>query len=100
MGGAASHFGDIAEMQTGEGKTLVGTLPVYLKALTSKGFHLVTPMTTSRSGMPSEWGARTGGLHFTAPTLDTAEGVVEGAFAAPEAGARPGRSRAGRRRKR
>jgi preprotein translocase subunit SecA len=50
--------------------------------------------------MPSEWGARTGGLHFTAPTLDTAEGVVEGAFAAPGAGARRGRPRAGRRRKR
>jgi preprotein translocase subunit SecA len=50
--------------------------------------------------MPSEWGARTDGLHFTAPTLDAAEGLVEGAFAAPEADARPERSRAGRRRKR
>jgi preprotein translocase subunit SecA len=42
QGGAASHFGDIAEMQTGEGKILVGTLPVNLNALTGKGFHLVT----------------------------------------------------------
>ncbi|BAC70276.1 preprotein translocase subunit SecA [Streptomyces avermitilis] len=42
MGGAALHFGNIAEMQTGEGKTLVGTLPVYLNALTGKGVHLVT----------------------------------------------------------
>ncbi|GGN76808.1 protein translocase subunit SecA [Streptomyces albiflavescens] len=42
MGGAALHSGNIAEMQTGEGKTLVGTLPVYLNALTGKGVHLVT----------------------------------------------------------
>ncbi|WP_028802517.1 preprotein translocase subunit SecA [Streptomyces sp. 142MFCol3.1] len=42
MGGAALHLGNIAEMHTGEGKTLVGTLPVYLNALTGKGVHLVT----------------------------------------------------------
>ncbi|WP_328553101.1 preprotein translocase subunit SecA [Streptomyces sp. NBC_00358] len=42
MGGAALHHGDIAEMQTGEGKTLVGTLPVYLNALAGQGVHLVT----------------------------------------------------------
>ncbi|MCT9009694.1 preprotein translocase subunit SecA [Streptomyces rhizosphaerihabitans] len=42
MGGAALHLGNIAEMQTGEGKTLVGTLPVYLNALSGKGVHLVT----------------------------------------------------------
>ncbi|MGW3818797.1 preprotein translocase subunit SecA [Streptomyces sp. NPDC005046] len=42
MGGAALHLGNIAEMQTGEGKTLVGTLPVYLNALTGQGVHLVT----------------------------------------------------------
>ncbi|GGK48961.1 protein translocase subunit SecA [Streptomyces flaveus] len=42
MGGAALHFGNIAEMHTGEGKTLVATLPVYLNALTGKGVHLVT----------------------------------------------------------
>ncbi|WRZ90210.1 preprotein translocase subunit SecA [Streptomyces sp. NBC_01007] len=42
MGGAALHLGNIAEMQTGEGKTLVGTLPVYLNALAGKGVHLVT----------------------------------------------------------
>ncbi|MEU0432218.1 preprotein translocase subunit SecA [Streptomyces sp. NPDC006290] len=42
MGGAALHLGNIAEMQTGEGKTLVGTLPVYLNALTGEGVHLVT----------------------------------------------------------
>jgi preprotein translocase subunit SecA len=42
MGGAALHFGWIAEMKTGEGKTLVSTLPVYLNALPSEGVHVVT----------------------------------------------------------
>ncbi|MBI2257613.1 MAG: preprotein translocase subunit SecA [Flavobacteriia bacterium] len=42
MGGAVLHKGNIAEMQTGEGKTLVATLPVYLNALTGLGVHLVT----------------------------------------------------------
>ncbi|HEX7166825.1 MAG TPA: preprotein translocase subunit SecA [Acidimicrobiales bacterium] len=42
MGGAALHFGWIAEMKTGEGKTLVATLPVYLNGLTGRGVHLVT----------------------------------------------------------
>ena len=42
IGGIVLHKGKIAEMQTGEGKTLVATLPVYLNALTGKGVHLVT----------------------------------------------------------
>ncbi|HEX4777458.1 MAG TPA: preprotein translocase subunit SecA, partial [Acidimicrobiia bacterium] len=42
MGGAALHFGWVAEMKTGEGKTLVATLPAYLNALEGKGVHLVT----------------------------------------------------------
>ena len=42
IGGIVLHQGKIAEMQTGEGKTLVATLPVYLNALTGKGVHLVT----------------------------------------------------------
>ena len=42
MGAAALHQGGIAEMKTGEGKTLVATLPVYLNALAGKGVHLVT----------------------------------------------------------
>ena len=42
MGGAVLHKGNIAEMQTGEGKTLVATLPVYLNALSGKGVHVVT----------------------------------------------------------
>ncbi len=42
MGGMALHFGWIAEMKTGEGKTLVSTLPVYLNALSGKGVHVVT----------------------------------------------------------
>ena len=42
MGGAALHLGNIAEMKTGEGKTLVATLPSYLNALAGKGVHVVT----------------------------------------------------------
>ncbi|MDE0495804.1 MAG: preprotein translocase subunit SecA [Acidimicrobiaceae bacterium] len=42
IGGAALHFGWVAEMRTGEGKTLVSTLPVYLNALSGKGVHVVT----------------------------------------------------------
>jgi preprotein translocase subunit SecA len=42
VGGAALHFGMVAEMKTGEGKTLVSTLPAYLNGLSGKGVHLVT----------------------------------------------------------
>lgn len=42
MGGAALHFGQIAEMRTGEGKTLTSTLPSYLNAISGRGVHLVT----------------------------------------------------------
>src|SRR5512132_3990003 len=42
MGGAALHMGNIAEMKTGEGKTLVATLAVYLNALSGRGVHVVT----------------------------------------------------------
>ena len=42
MGGAALHRGNIAEMRTGEGKTLVATLPSYLNALAGRGVHVVT----------------------------------------------------------
>src|SRR5207237_5827626 len=43
LAGAVLHSGRIAEMKTGEGKTLVATLPLYLNALEDKGAHLVTP---------------------------------------------------------
>ena len=42
IGGAALHWGSVAEMKTGEGKTLVSTLPVYLNALAGQGVHVVT----------------------------------------------------------
>src|SRR5437588_616328 len=42
MGGAALHFGWVAEMKTGEGKTLVSTLPGYLNGLSGRGMHLIT----------------------------------------------------------
>ena len=42
VGGIVLHEGKVAEMATGEGKTLVATLPTYLNALTGKGVHVVT----------------------------------------------------------
>ena len=42
MGGVVLHQGKISEMATGEGKTLVATLPIYLNALTGKGVHIIT----------------------------------------------------------
>ncbi len=56
MGGAALHFGWVAEMKTGEGKTLVATLPAYLNALTGGGVHLVTVNDyLARVATPSGW---------------------------------------------
>jgi preprotein translocase subunit SecA len=42
MGGAALHLGNIAEMKTGEGKTLTATFAVYLNAIAGKGVHVIT----------------------------------------------------------
>jgi preprotein translocase subunit SecA len=42
MGGAALHFGNVAEMKTGEGKTLTAVLPAYLNAISGKGVHIIT----------------------------------------------------------
>ncbi|MFF7636546.1 preprotein translocase subunit SecA [Kitasatospora sp. NPDC008050] len=57
MGGAALHLGYVAEMRTGEGKTLVGTLPAYLNALTGKGVHLIT-VNDYLAERDSEWMGR------------------------------------------
>ena len=57
MGGAFLHEGRIAEMKTGEGKTLVGTLPVYLNALEGKGVHVVT-VNDYLARRDSEWMGR------------------------------------------
>jgi preprotein translocase subunit SecA len=57
MGGAALHLGNIAEMKTGEGKTLVGTLPAYLNALTGEGVHIVT-VNDYLAKRDSEWMGR------------------------------------------
>jgi preprotein translocase subunit SecA len=59
MGGAALHFGWIAEMRTGEGKTLVSTLPVYLNALAGQGVHVVT-VNDYLARRDAEW---MGGVH-------------------------------------
>ena len=57
MGGAALHLGNIAEMRTGEGKTLVATLPAYLNALSGKGVHVVT-VNDYLAERDSEWMGR------------------------------------------
>jgi preprotein translocase subunit SecA len=57
MGGAALHGGNIAEMRTGEGKTLVATLPSYLNALTGQGVHVVT-VNDYLAKRDSEWMGR------------------------------------------
>ncbi|NLY75478.1 MAG: preprotein translocase subunit SecA [Firmicutes bacterium] len=57
MGGIALHEGKIAEMKTGEGKTLVATLPVYLNALTGRGVHVVT-VNDYLAKFHSEWMGR------------------------------------------
>ena len=57
MGGAALHTGNIAEMRTGEGKTLVSTLPAYLNALSGKGVHVIT-VNDYLAERDSEWMGR------------------------------------------
>ena len=57
MGGAALHLGNIAEMKTGEGKTLVATMPSYLNALTGRGVHMVT-VNDYLAKRDSEWMGR------------------------------------------
>jgi preprotein translocase subunit SecA len=57
MGGAALHMGNIAEMRTGEGKTLVSTLPVYLNAISGDGVHVVT-VNDYLARRDSEWMGR------------------------------------------
>ncbi len=57
IGGMALHEGSIAEMRTGEGKTLVATLPAYLNALTGKGVHVVT-VNDYLAKRDSEWMGR------------------------------------------
>jgi preprotein translocase subunit SecA len=59
MGGMALHQGKIAEMRTGEGKTLMATLPIYLNALTGKGVHWSRSTTTWCGATRSGWGAST-----------------------------------------
>jgi preprotein translocase subunit SecA len=58
MGGAALHLGNIAEMKTGEGKTLTATFAVYLNAIAGKGVHVITER-LPRVASPSSWVAST-----------------------------------------
>ncbi len=66
MGGAALHLGNVAEMKTGEGKTLVATLPSYLNALTGKGVHVIT-VNDYLAKYHAEWMGRV--YHFLGMTV-------------------------------
>jgi len=68
MGGAALHLGNIAEMKTGEGKTLVATLPVYLNGLTGRGVHIVT-VNDYLAKYHAEWMGRV--YHFLGMSVGT-----------------------------
>jgi preprotein translocase subunit SecA len=59
MGGAALHLGNIAEMKTGEGKTLVATFPAYLNAIAGQGVHVITTNDYLPPTRPSSWAACT-----------------------------------------
>ena len=79
IGGMVLHQGKIAEMKTGEGKTLVATLPLYLNALTGHGAHLVTPNDyLSKCGV--QW---MGPIYHL---LGVSVGVIQSAAANPELG--------------
>ncbi|RMF79436.1 MAG: preprotein translocase subunit SecA [Chloroflexi bacterium] len=79
IGGIVLHRGIIAEMKTGEGKTLVATLPIYLNALTGRGVHLVTP-----NDYLSKVGLQTMGpiYHF----LGLSAAVIQNAAGDPDSG--------------
>ena len=67
MGGMALHFGWVAEMKTGEGKTLVSTLPVYLNALNGQGVHVVT-VNDYLATRDANWMGPVSYTHLTLPT--------------------------------
>ena len=79
IGGMVLHSGKIAEMKTGEGKTLVATLPLYLNALTGRGAHLVTP-----NDYLSKFGVQWMGPIYH--RLGVSVGVIQSAAANPELG--------------
>ncbi len=84
MGGVVLHRGDIAEMKTGEGKTLVATLPAYLNALTGLGVHIVT-VNDYLASRDAEWMGKVHrflGLQVSAILHDLSETERRDAYAA------------------
>ncbi len=79
IGGMVLHQGKIAEMKTGEGKTLVATLPLYLNSLTGRGAHLVTP-----NDYLSKYGVQWMGPIYQ--MLGVSVGVIQSAAANPDLG--------------
>ena len=74
IGGMVLHYGKIAEMRTGEGKTLVATLPAYLNALAGNGVHVVTVNDYLASAMPNGWASIYGFLGLTRRREPVADG--------------------------
>jgi preprotein translocase subunit SecA len=79
IGGMVLHEGRISEMKTGEGKTLVATLPIYLNALAGKGVHLVTP-----NDYLSKYGLQTMGVIYH--TLGLSASVIQNTGGNPDDG--------------
>ena len=61
IGGIVLHEGNIAEMKTGEGKTLTATMPVYLNAISGKGVHVLLLTNIYLNVMPQKWESYTHG---------------------------------------
>ncbi len=77
LGGIAMHFRSVAEMQTGEGKTLTATLPLYLNGLTGKGVHLAT-VNDYLARRDAEW------MRPIFESLGLSVGVIETTMKRPE----------------
>jgi hypothetical protein len=79
IGGMVLHEGRVAEMQTGEGKTLVATLPAYLNALTGRGVHIVT-VNDYLAKRDAEWSAHPHTfMHAETPLAWMARSPADGA---------------------
>ena len=77
IGAIALHRGTVAEMATGEGKTLVATMPLYLNALTGRGAHLIT-VNTYLAQRDAEWmGTVFGLLGLTVDVIDQYDTIVD-----------------------
>ena len=90
VGGMVLHRGGIAEMRTGEGKTLVATLPAYLDAIAGKGVHLIT-VNDYLASRDAEWMGRIYALPRPVGGGDHQRSFAKASASAPTATTSPGR---------